>query len=324
MDEPSASQHFAPTDDGWQLDLTRTVLPSRLDRARRPVVIVPGYGMNGFIFGFHPAGTSLVLHLARAGLEVWVANLRGQGESRKRTPQAPDPSLRRYAETDLRAAIMTVLAETETRADRVDVLGASLGGSIAYAHLALEPAHHVGSVVAIGAPLRWRNASVLLRLPFRSHRIASLVRVTNTRRLAEVALPIAMRLPALLSLYLNAANVDLSAAAEMIRTVEDPHPRVNSDIAKWLAASDMILRGVNVTEALAKRHEPLLLVVANRDGIVPEASALSARDAWGGDDVSVLRVGDAKNWYAHADLFVGRDAPVRVFDPVARWLCERH
>lgn len=324
MDEAfEASELWAPTDDGWELHLTRTVVPSRFEPARRPVLIVPGYGMNGFIFNFHPAGVSLVLHLASSGLEVWVANLRGQGASRRRSPEAPCPSLRRYAEEDLRAAIDAILTATKTRHDRVDVLGASLGGSIAYAHMALERDHRVGSLVAIGSPLRWVEVSPLLRLPFRSPRLASLIRVNNTRRLAELALPVAMRLPILLSIYLNAANVDLRAAPEMIRTVEDPHPRVNSDIAKWLAASDMILRGVNVTESLHECGESLLLVVANRDGIVPEATALSARDAWGEGEVDVLRVGDPTRWYAHADLFIGHRARDEVFEPIARWLCER-
>ncbi len=321
MDTLSSSELFPPTDDGWRLHLTRTSAAGRLDRARRPVVIVPGYGMNGFIFGFHPAGTSLVAHLANAGREVWVANLRAQGKSRRRSPEAPSPSLRRYAETDLRAALDAVLDATETDADRVDVIGASLGGSIAYAHLALEPRHRVAALCAIGSPLKWRDVPLLLRVPFRSPRLASLIRVRGTQRLAEVALPIATRIPALLSLYMNAANVDLSAAGEMLQTVEDPHPRVNADIAKWMAASDMVLRGVNVTDALRRRREPLLVVLANRDGIVPPETALSARDAWGGA-VDVLRIGDERRWYAHADLFVGHEAPERVFEPIARWLDE--
>lgn len=318
------SEHWAPTEDGWALQLTRTRVPRLLDRDRRPVLIVPGYGMNGFIFSFHPAGPSLALHLARAGIEVWVVNLRGHGASRSRSPTAPGPSLRRYAEADLAAAIATVLRETETRQDRVDVLGASLGGSITYAHLALQRDHRVGSMVAMGAPLRFHQVSALLRLPFRSPWLVSRVRVRNTKRIAQLALPIATRLPVLLSLYLNPANVDLRAASDMIRTVEDPHPRVSADIAKWLAASDMILRGVNITNALGTCRVPLLLVVANRDGIVSKPTALSARDAWGGGDVSVMEVGDAQRWYAHADLFVGREAPERVFDPIARWLCAHH
>jgi hypothetical protein len=122
---------------------------------------------------------------------------------------------------------------------------------------------------------------------------------------------------------MNTANVDLTVADQMIQTVEDPHPRVNSDIAKWLNASDMILRGINVTEALAERREPLLIVLANRDGIVPPAAALSVRDAWGGTDLSTLRIGDDERWYAHADLFVGHEAPTQVFEPIRRWLHER-
>ena len=51
-------EFFAPTDDGWRLHLTRTLSPSCLEPSRRPVIVVPGYGMNGFIFGFHPAGRS--------------------------------------------------------------------------------------------------------------------------------------------------------------------------------------------------------------------------------------------------------------------------
>lgn len=331
MDEPfasdlaldfEASEHWAPTDDGWELHLTRTVVPARFDPARRPVLIVPGYGMNGFIFGFHPSGMSLVLHLAHAGLEVWVANLRGQGASRRRSPEAPCPSLRRYAENDLVAAVRSVLHETKTRADRVDVLGASLGGSIAYAYLALDPSPRIGALVTVGSPLKWRGVPALLRVPFRSSRVAGLVRVTNTRRLAELAMPVAKRVPSLLSLYLNAAHVDLDAAAIMIRTVEDPDPRVNADIAKWLRGGDMILRGVNVTEALRGRPEPLFVVLGNKDGIVPQASALSVTDVWGAD-VRTLTVGDERAWYAHADLFVGNDCPACVFTPIAAWLRER-
>lgn len=323
MDALSTSEHFPRTADGWRLHLTRTAAPGRLDPARRPVVIVPGYGMNGFIFGFHPRGTSMVRHLAEAGLEVWVANLRGQGASAPLDADAPPPSLRGYAERDLKAAIDAVLERTSTRAERVDVIGASLGGSIAYAHLALDRDPRVGALVTVGSPLRWASVPLVLRLPFRSARVAGLVRVQGVRRLAGLALPVATRVPGLLSLYMNTANVDLTVADQMIQTVEDPHPRVNSDIAKWLNASDMILRGINVTEALAERREPLLIVLANRDGIVPPAAALSVRDAWGGTDLSTLRIGDDERWYAHADLFVGHEAPTQVFEPIRRWLHER-
>lgn len=314
---------WAPAPGGWELHLVRTIDPEALDPSRRPLVIVPGYGMNGFIFGFHPRGTSLEAHLAHAGLEVWTANLRAQGASRATRKGAEGPTMQRYAEDDLGAAIDAILAGTKTRADRVDLLGASLGGSITFAHLARRRPHKVGAVVAVGSPLRWEEVPLFLRVPFASRRVASALHVKGTRALAARVVPLLRHAPFALSVYMNAAHVDLSAASELVRTVEDPHPAVNRDIAAWMRARDLVVGGTNVTEAMRDERGPLLVVLANKDGIVPHAVARSAARAWGGKDVSTLEIGTPEDWYAHADLFVGNDSPRVVFDPIARWLRDR-
>src|SRR3989338_309562 len=83
-----------PNRDGWVLSLRKTVARRpRLhgdEAPRRPVLIVPGYGMNSFIFGFHPTGRSLEHHLAWRGFEVWSGDFRAQGRPRS-TPVAPTP-----------------------------------------------------------------------------------------------------------------------------------------------------------------------------------------------------------------------------------------
>ena len=48
-----------PGFNGWQLSLSQTWDPAKLVPGRRPVIIVPGYGMNSFIFSYHPSGPSL-------------------------------------------------------------------------------------------------------------------------------------------------------------------------------------------------------------------------------------------------------------------------
>ena len=319
LSDITISEHYAPNGDGWLLHLRRTVSPSRLREGSRPVVIVPGYGMNSFIFGFHPRGTSMERWLAEAGLEVWSANLRRQGDSRPQGSRPTPPSLRAYAETDVPAVVDAVLASSTTGADRVDLIGCSLGGSIVYAHLALVPDHRVAAVVAIGAPLRWTEVHPILRVAFSSPGLVGRIPLAGTRRLARAALPLLARAPFILSIYMNTEQVDLTYAKELTRTVDDPHPRVNRDIAMWIKARDMVLGGVNVTEALAGVDIPLLVVAANRDGIVPLPTTLSVVDAWGGD-AEVLNVGDDDVWYAHADLFVGDKAPEHVFTPIAKWL----
>ena len=46
------------------------------------------------------------------------------------------------------------------------------------------------------------------------------------------------RFPSLLSIYMNATHVDLTQAGTLAETVEDPNPRVNRDIARWMAAPE--------------------------------------------------------------------------------------
>lgn len=316
--------HFVDNGDGWRLHLKRTVATGRLDPQKRPLAIVPGYGMNAFIFGYHPRGTSMERHFAEAGHEVWSLDLRGQGPSQASRAGAPTASLARYSGVDLSAALDFIRSETVSRRERVDAIGASLGGTLLYAHLALMGSERLGSIVAVGAPLRWEGIHPLLKAAFRSPGLLRRLRFTGTQRLARMAFPLLARVPGLLSVYMNTANVDLTAAQELTRTVDDPQPEVNAEIAAWVQAVDLTLNGIDITASMADVDRPLLLVVANRDGIVPTPAALSARRVWGGARADVLHVGDDREWFAHADLFVGNTAPERVFEPVATWLHDQH
>ncbi len=324
-DALSVHEHFVPNDDGWLLHVRQIVDPERLDPARRPVVILPGYGMNSFIFGFHPRGTSMERGLAEQGFEVWSVNMRRQGQSRPSRPTPPPPSLRAFAEVDVTALVDGILARSRTLARRVDLIGCSLGGSIAYAHLALRSDHRVGSLVAVGSPLRWTHVPAIFRVAFFSPRLVEKVPIRGAQPMARVVFPLFRYAPRAVAMYMNPANVDLDAASELVRTVDDPHPRVNADIARWLRDRDMVLRGVNVSDALGDVADvPLLVVTANRDGIVPLDSALAVVDRWGSRNVDQLTVGDDTEWYAHADLFIGNNAPARVFEPIGAWLREKN
>jgi pimeloyl-ACP methyl ester carboxylesterase len=73
--------HYVDNKAGWKLELKQCRPPKKAHPRRNPVAIIPGYGMNSFIFGFHPRGLSLEDYLTEKGLEVWSINLRGQGGS---------------------------------------------------------------------------------------------------------------------------------------------------------------------------------------------------------------------------------------------------
>lgn len=306
--------------DGWTLSLRRHHFEGRVDPARRPVVLVPGYAMNSFILGFHPGGQSLVEYLAADGLDVWTADLRGQGASRRAGWRRGTFGLRQLALDDLPRSLARVRAETGHSS--VDVVGCSLGASMVYAYLAHHPHDHgVGHVIAMGGPLRWEDPHLLLRVAFSSPRLAGLLPVKGSRLLARAALPVLRNVPALLGLYMNADRIDLSRVDRIVNTVEDPVPFINRQMARWIQDGDLKVGGLNVTDALPQVRGPdVLCVLANGDGIVPPSVARSVQDVLGHARVDVLEVGDASHRYAHADLFIGDSCQRDVFEPMRAWL----
>jgi esterase/lipase len=119
---------------------------------------------------------------------------------------------------------------------------------------------------------------------------------------------------------MNPEASDLNAAEEMIKTVEDPNRLVNRQIARWIKHQDLVVNGVNVSNALAGFRRPLLCLAANGDGIVPLETARFAFDRAGSTEKRLCVVGSREMALAHADLFVSNDAHELVFRPVAEWL----
>lgn len=325
---PAIDRFEARTADGWILAMRRTTSASqeRLPGTapRRPVLIVPGYGMNSFIFGYHPHGRSIEAHLAWRGFEVWSVDLRGQGRSRRAegTPKRPF-GLEALSLVDVDAAVGEVLARTTTGSPSVDVIGASLGAALMFGHAGVNRDARLGSLVSFGGPLRWERVHPLVALAFKSPALAGALPFRGTRTLARYALPVLAKVPSLLSVYLNPAITDISHASELTQTVEDPIPQVNREIAEWIRDRDLTLRGVNVTHAVATLENPLLCVVAMGDGIVPPETARAPYGLTRARSRRVIEVGDASVHIAHADLFISNDAHRMVFDPVAQWLGEQ-
>ena len=45
--------HYVDNKAGWKLELKQCRPPRKTNVRRNPVAMIPGYGMNSFIFGFH-------------------------------------------------------------------------------------------------------------------------------------------------------------------------------------------------------------------------------------------------------------------------------
>ena len=316
-------RHIVDNDAGWHLPLSETHDPARFDPSLPPVLIVPGYGMNSFIFGFHPDGESLERHLIQAGFEVWKADLRGQG-SAVRLEGSSRIGLADLALVDLDAMLAAVRTRTRSKAAKVHVIGASLGGSLMLTHAVIRGTEAYASLVAMGSPIRWVDVHPVVKVAFGSPALVGAVSLRGTRRLATTFLPIlAARAPKLLSLYLNPEITDTSQAAEMARTVEDPSRHLNTEIAQWMKDKDLIVGGVNIAEGLRAVRAPFMCVLASADGVVPARTAEFAYQRIGSPEKSLVRAGSEEVRMAHADLFVSRESKARVFQPISTWLKAR-
>jgi len=314
--------HTLDNGAGWHLSLKKT--PPARQASARPVLIVPGYGMNSFIFGFHPCGLSLEGYLASRGLEVWSVDLRGQGRA-VRTWGDDRFGLAELGVDDVGASIRRVLELTATGRDRVDLIGCSLGTTLVFAHLACAKGAKVHSVVNFGGLVRWVKIHPAVRAAFFSPWLIGQLRLRGTRQLARAALPVLARYaPRVLSVYMNVASTDTTHAETMVQTVEDPSPIINREIATWIATRDLVVRGVNVSDALRAMTYPHLSVIANNDGIVPPETARFPYDAIGSADKELFAIGDATRPIAHADLFLSNGAQDRIFERVAAFLLRRN
>lgn len=310
--------YYVDNGAGWKLELKQCRVPRRLNRKRNPIVLIPGYGMNSFIFGYHPRGLSMEDYLTERGFEVWSVNLRGQGGSQN-DGGTDRISLKDLAVVDLSIALKNIVLHSKSRTGKVDLIGCSLGGTLSFIHAALVSRNHVGALVAMGAPLRWEKAHPLLKVVFAFPRLIGMIPVSRTKAILKALAPFVLR-TSLMKLYLHKEIVDLRNRDLLFETVEDPNRYLNRELAEWLQRKDIVIDGANVTTAFRKVRNPLLCVIANSDGIVPPMTALSAEEVSGAKIKETLVVGTDKLRFAHADLFISNHSHEMVFRPIADWL----
>jgi pimeloyl-ACP methyl ester carboxylesterase len=304
------------TPDGWTLQLRRALRAGR-PADGPPVLLVHGYGMNASIFGFHPRGPSFLEHLYDAGLDPWTVDLRGTstaiGPARRAAVTLDD-----QAHVDLPAVLEHIAAASG--AARVHAIGCSLGGALLYAHVGRDADHRVDRLVTMGSPLVWQDLGLPLRAFKRVGHVLGAVPLRGTRAAARAALPILARVaPDLLSFYLNPRLTFTGPAGALAATVEDPQPRINQALARWMNTGHLMLGDHDVTAGLASFARPLLVVLAEGDGVVPPAASAAAATATAGP-TRLLRVTHPEHRVSHVDLFIGDHVHDAVYAPVAAWL----
>ncbi|MCB9538211.1 MAG: alpha/beta fold hydrolase [Myxococcales bacterium] len=325
--ERAASVSVLPTGDGWHIALHRFPPASGATPRHLPVVVCHGVTSNRRNWDLTDR-LSFPAHLARAGFDVYVLELRGSGVA-GRGPlfggPPPQYTLDDYATVDVPVAIEAVRARTGAPA--VHWVGHSMGGIVMYVYLQRIGGDAVRSVTAVGSPpyvlLQSRTlAEAVDLLPVAGFFFDTL----PVGLLSEAAAPVAWpsRLPEQHLLW-NDANMEPATARAL--AAHGTHG-ISVGVMEQMAASrDGHLRSadgaIDYTAGLAGVRTPIFFVAGSVDHLAPPATLIEGYRRLGAADKRVEIVGRANGYrddYGHIDLVMGRHAPDEVYPLLAEWI----
>lgn len=289
---------------------------------RPPVVLVHGFAQNRYTW--HTSSRSWATALARDGHDVYNLELRGHGRSRDAESMGAE-AFSDYVDDVVRVA--TALPE------RAFFVGHSLGGAAIYGaatELAGGPRSPLG-VVGIGAVYSFGRGNPVLRAAgVLTHRVSERVPLLSGVQIRSRMLGRAIgQLYGMTDVLGYAApvsgwwpgSIEPELLAERLEEGFDW-----TSVRVWMEMSRWASTGVfEYDEAWSRTDVPLLVVLGDRDHLLPPEDGRVAYDRSGSTDrtVWVLSDWDHETHWGHLDLVLGRLAPRYVWDPVGAWMAER-
>ena len=320
---PEAELFDATTADGWRLGIIRY----RPERPRGlPVLLCHGVFNNGRILDID-AEHSLARWLASRGRDTYLLNLRGTRYSDQPDPQA-GRSLRYSADTyvlqDMPAAIEAI--RRRTGAPKVDLVGHSMGGHLAYIYVAERP-EDVNAVVTLGASAHFHGVGKIERESGRSiARLGtSLGPTVPAPEIAHVFAPLHGEIEGPIErVGRNAQNVSVTTWKRFMATGVDYCSRdVIAQLDLWISQNHMSSADgkVDYTARLRTVRAPVLVIAAKLDKIAPVASVKAGYELLGGPKEFFI-AGEENGFrfdYAHGDLVMADRAKLEVWPEVLRF-----
>ncbi|MDP6943332.1 MAG: alpha/beta hydrolase, partial [Myxococcota bacterium] len=238
----------------------------------------------------------------------------------------PPIDLDRKLDQDLPTAVRAILRETG--ADRLDLVGHSLGGVFAYCFCSGPGAQYVGRVATLAAPAsfeRFFGAAA----PVMHHPTRWLSPVA--RRLPGLGIDRAARIPGPLPhLFAMHRHVGLRTTDTETRRawlqhgIEDLSGGDLAQLMRWIATGRFVdADGHDRGHRLEDVHTPTMVLRVDGDGLVPGEAVEDAYARLGASEKRYVVIGKrhgATRSYRHADILLAHSAVYDVHPHVVSWL----
>ncbi len=332
--QPVDELHHVEAGGGWEVALHR-LRPGPASVARRlrggapapehPVVLAHGIAMSSRFWHLRPE-MSLARYLSARGHDVWIAEVRGSGESRHVGGGDPwDFSFDHLLREDAPAIIDYVCKLTAS--EEVDWVGHSMGGMILYGYALLHGTDRLHRTVTIGSPARMSSGGhglpvpgVVTRLLLRGSRLPLYT-------LTRLGLPLCVYArQRLMPTFYNPRLISGAEIAYLFsRGVMDLSVRHLRQFEGWTRSGRMELEDgeTRVERGPAAIDVPLLVLAGAGDRLVPPRMSRPAFDVCPAEDRRLRVFGGADDPappLGHVDLVASHEGARWVYPEVARWL----
>ena len=319
---------FTTTDDGWRIAIHQYA--PRGKKIGKPIILCHGMSANRFIFDMEN-GPSLAEFLKSQNREVWVAELRGSGYSRRPGFLLSDSPLNwgfdDHLNYDVKAIIQHVIGETG--ADSVHWIGHSMGGMLIEAHLARNKPSNVASALALASPTDFSEmGNHAFRYALKMRWIFKIVLFQSFRfRWLNVFFPLPnSRLASFqYSFVWKISNGGMARKISAIGAEFVSSSVLWLDMARFLAEKKFADPfGRSYLEALDASRTPLLAICGTKDLMAPQKAVLSVCKAGTSncvrESVVLGKQTGSLHDYGHMDILIGDRAYEEVFPIIESWL----
>ena len=314
-----------PKDVVWERQKTQ-VWRYRSGTVTQPVPIVIVYSLlsRSYMFDLYP-GHSFVEHLCEMGYDVYLVDW-GIADEREAGNR-----LETYVDEHLPAALRA--AVRESGADSVFVIGYCFGGTLALLSLAGNPLPQLAGLILMATPVDYDKMGLFTELfgPGGRLNLADMIDGTgnvpgtasrDVFRLLKPTSQISARVTLLEKMW---DDEFLNGYQAMGQWSRDHVPFAGAAFRQTvhllfrrngLVNGNLFLGGRRVNPG--RIEVPVLLVVAEKDHIVPLDAALAGADIVGSEDVEIARLP-----FGHVGLVMGRAAQAKTIPTIVDWV-NRH
>lgn len=329
---PEGDKFHPVTADGFPLTLER-FQPQRITRPY-PVILCHGLMATRKYYKLND-DRSLAMALQKEGYDVWLLDLRGREDAGSPGlffgEQTYSYNLDDYFQKDMDTAITHVLEVTGK--SKVNWIGHSMGGMVAYARLGTMSENRIENLVTIGSPFIFGLPGKNFRLWNSGSSLTGLLPVIPTGCIGK------------LSSYSCISLVPDNYFGEMLwyepnlpeGMLRKAERYASNNIATGVAEqfSNAVETGglmsydkkVSYVNHLNKVTVPALIIGGRRDHLAPPFVIREIYQKIGSKDKSLHIAGRMEGSsadYGHTDLFIGSGAYEDVIVPILRWLNQRN